>query len=220
MNDKSTELAKKIKELATDLKYKNFDFILLQNQIKDDWGQDTIPAKYFAVLSNYHQIIKLCEEIEKSQSMEASVKSTLPLIVASRCDNWDKTLRALCDLSTSHELLSERLTEYENMEPVGHFYRCGDGFIGEVIDEYKNDDDVYPLYRHPKKELKFTAEIELTDFVHGADGKSIAFGYVFNDSRKRFEDGVEIKTSLVTNTETYKTDGYIKTQNSIYKIRE
>ncbi|MDE9466424.1 hypothetical protein [Xenorhabdus bovienii] len=154
------------------------------------------------------------------ENIESSVKHTLPVIIANRCDSWDKTLRALCDLSTSHELLSERLTEYENMEPVGHFYRCGDGFIGEVIDEYKNDDDVYPLYRHPKKELKFTAEIELTDFVHGADGKSIAFGYVFNDSRKRFEDGVEIVTSLVTNTETYKTDGYIKTQNSIYKIRE
>ncbi|MDE9483145.1 hypothetical protein [Xenorhabdus bovienii] len=127
---------------------------------------------------------------------------------------------AICALVDGIIKLQSKLAEYENMEPVGHFYRSGDGFIGEVIDEYKNDDDVYPLYRHPKKELKFTAEIKLTDFVHGVDGKSIAFGYVFNDSRKRFEDGVEIKTSLVTNTETYKTDGYIKTQNSIYKIRE
>ncbi|MDX7988637.1 hypothetical protein FE392_15075 [Xenorhabdus sp. 12] len=67
--------------------------------------------------------------------------------------------------------------------------------------------------------LKFTAEIELTDFTTDRKGKAVAFGKVFNDSRKRFEDGKEIITSLVINAETYQTDGYIKTQNSIYKIR-
>ncbi|MDC9593540.1 hypothetical protein [Xenorhabdus sp. IM139775] len=72
----------------------------------------------------------------------------------------------------------------------------------------------------------YTAELELTDFaqeyVGEDDGKTTAraYGRVFNDSRKRFEDGVEIITSLVINVETYKADGYIKTQNSIYKIRE
>ncbi|AOM42377.1 hypothetical protein A9255_18555 [Xenorhabdus hominickii] len=70
-----------------------------------------------------------------------------------------------------------------------------------------------------KETLKFTAEIELTDFAESGD-RAVAFGKIFNDSKKRFEDGVEIITSLVTNTETYKIDGYIKTQNSIYKIRE
>ncbi|MGJ0580915.1 hypothetical protein ACR71G_23530, partial [Xenorhabdus bovienii] len=64
-----------------------------------------------------------------------------------------------------------------------------------------------------------TAEIELTDFAKGEDGKGIAFGKVFNDSSQKFTDGVEIITSLVQNVETYKTDGYIKTKNSVYKIR-
>ncbi|CDL86308.1 hypothetical protein [Xenorhabdus cabanillasii] len=71
-----------------------------------------------------------------------------------------------------------------------------------------------------KKPIEFTAEIELTDFKKAQDGRARAFGKVFNDSRKRFEDGVEIITFWVINAETYKTDGYIKTQNSVYKIRE
>ncbi|MDC9588864.1 hypothetical protein PSI23_05915 [Xenorhabdus sp. XENO-10] len=70
------------------------------------------------------------------------------------------------------------------------------------------------------RHIAYTAEIELTDFAQSADGKAVAFGKIFNDSKKRFNDGDEIITSLVINTETYKADGYIKTQNSIYKIRE
>ncbi|OTA15896.1 hypothetical protein Xbed_03546 [Xenorhabdus beddingii] len=67
--------------------------------------------------------------------------------------------------------------------------------------------------------MKHTAEIEITDFSKGQDGKAVAFGKVFNDSKKRFPAGSEIITSLVQNAETYESDGYIKTQNSIYKIR-
>ncbi|MBD2799522.1 hypothetical protein ID854_03360 [Xenorhabdus sp. M] len=71
---------------------------------------------------------------------------------------------------------------------------------------------------------KYTAEIELTHFLQGKnyddEDIAIAYGKVFNDSRKKFKDGVEIMTSLVTNADTYQTDGYIKTQNSIYKIRK
>ncbi|WP_038215049.1 hypothetical protein [Xenorhabdus bovienii] len=67
--------------------------------------------------------------------------------------------------------------------------------------------------------IEFRAEIELTDFAKGKDGKGVAFGKVFNDKRKKFKDGKEIITTLVQNVETYKTDGYIKTKNSVYKIR-
>ncbi|MBI6549907.1 hypothetical protein [Xenorhabdus lircayensis] len=70
------------------------------------------------------------------------------------------------------------------------------------------------------KPIEYTAELELTDFTKNWDGTAIAYGRVFNDSGKRFADGDEIITSLVVNAETYKTDGYIKTQHSIYKIRE
>ncbi|CDG21673.1 conserved protein of unknown function [Xenorhabdus poinarii G6] len=64
----------------------------------------------------------------------------------------------------------------------------------------------------------YTAEIELTDFAESNDS-GVAFGKIFNDRRKRFDDGVEIMTSPVLNHKTYKTDGYIRTKNSVYKIR-
>ncbi|MBD2822650.1 hypothetical protein ID852_18595 [Xenorhabdus sp. 42] len=128
----------------------------------------------------------------------------------------------------------DKLAEYESMEPVA--YKIFDEKFNEILGFRSSKEGaeqsflyykdvccckVIPLYRHPSKEsLKFTAEIELTDFTKNREGKAVAFGKIFNDSRKRFEDGVEIITSLVTNAETYKIDGYIKTQNSIYKIRE
>ncbi|PHM67527.1 hypothetical protein Xsto_00410 [Xenorhabdus stockiae] len=70
-----------------------------------------------------------------------------------------------------------------------------------------------------KKLIEFSAELEITDFCKNGEGKAVAFGKVFNDSKNRFPDGSEIITSLVHNTETYEADGYIKTQNSVYKIR-
>ncbi|MEQ1963430.1 hypothetical protein ABLB69_09665 [Xenorhabdus khoisanae] len=138
-------------------------------------------------------------------------------------------------IKTSLEEAVKKLAEYENMEPVAWGRHTGMNrtldltVLPERVTEWRKfneahpdiADDIFPLYRHPEKEpLKFTAEIELTDFTQAQDGKAVAFGKVFNDSKKRFPDGVEIITSLVINTETYKTDGYIKTQNSIYKIRE
>ncbi|WP_426576296.1 hypothetical protein ACP179_17585 [Xenorhabdus stockiae] len=70
-----------------------------------------------------------------------------------------------------------------------------------------------------KELIELSAELEITDFCKNGDGKAVAFGKVFNDSKNRFPDGSEIITSLVQNTETYEVDGYIKTQNSVYKIR-
>ncbi|MBI6548232.1 hypothetical protein [Xenorhabdus lircayensis] len=119
----------------------------------------------------------------------------------------------------------ETLAEYENMEPVAWIMedKVDSRIISDIEKKYLSNTEAFniPLYRHPSKELSaFTAEIELTDFTKNWDGKAIAYGRVFNDSRKRFEDGVEIITSLVINADTYRNDGYIKTQNSIYKIRE
>ncbi|MDC9599013.1 hypothetical protein [Xenorhabdus anantnagensis] len=54
--------------------------------------------------------------------------------------NCDELLK-LCEAA-------KKLAEYENMELVGHFYRSGDGFIGEVLDKYKDAFPLY-LYRHP-----------------------------------------------------------------------
>ncbi|MBD2790302.1 hypothetical protein ID858_17575, partial [Xenorhabdus sp. DI] len=44
------------------------------------------------------------------------------------------------------------------------------------------------------KPIEYTAELEVTDFAKARDGKAVAYGRVFNDSRKRFDDGVEIIT--------------------------
>ncbi|CDG20653.1 protein of unknown function [Xenorhabdus poinarii G6] len=87
---------------------------------------------------------------------------------------------------------------------------------------YKEEPSLAAFINNPlrNKPIEYTAELELTDLAKSWDGMAIAYGRVFNDSSKRFEDGVEIITSLVINAETYKTDGYIKTRNSIYKIRE
>ncbi|CDM90234.1 hypothetical protein [Xenorhabdus bovienii] len=70
-----------------------------------------------------------------------------------------------------------------------------------------------------KKPIAYTAEI-VVQYVFSIDGDARATGYIFNDSKNRFKDGTEIRTSQVLNFESYETDGYITTQNSIYKIRE
>ncbi|PHM22965.1 hypothetical protein [Xenorhabdus ehlersii] len=69
-----------------------------------------------------------------------------------------------------------------------------------------------------REAFQYTAEIEMTDFIDNGE-LALAYGKIFNDSKKRWEDGTEIMTSPVINNKTYKTDGYIKTQNSVYKIR-
>ncbi|MCC8364954.1 hypothetical protein J8V57_01440 [Xenorhabdus sp. PB61.4] len=70
------------------------------------------------------------------------------------------------------------------------------------------------------RDIVYTAELEITDFYKNGEGKAVAYGKVFNDSKNRFPDGSEIITSLVQNAGSYESDGYIKTQNSIYKIRK
>ncbi|CDG96468.1 hypothetical protein XBP1_2090003 [Xenorhabdus bovienii str. puntauvense] len=80
------ELAKQLKQLAIDVKNERFDFIWLQNRIKEDWGQDTIPAKYFVALSNYHQIITLCEEVERLSTYENSESNNYREITVLRMD--------------------------------------------------------------------------------------------------------------------------------------
>ncbi|OKP02577.1 hypothetical protein [Xenorhabdus eapokensis] len=69
------------------------------------------------------------------------------------------------------------------------------------------------------REIAYTAELEITDFIDNGE-RALAFGKIFNDSKKRFNDGDEIITSQVRNAKTYKDCRYIITQNSIYKIRE
>ncbi|MCC8378674.1 hypothetical protein [Xenorhabdus sp. PB30.3] len=90
----------------------------------------------------------------------------------------------------------------------------------EIIrSEMPNIEAVRNAPMESKETLQFTAEIELTDFVHIGNDKTMAVGKIFNDNCNRFKDGTQIRTSLVQNSETYKSDGYIKTQNSVYKIR-
>lgn len=59
----------------------------------------------------------------------------------------------------------------------------------------------------------FIADLKLESIhAYGAEG------YVFNDTKKRFVDGAPVQTSQVINIDTYLTDGYIQTVNSVYRI--
>ena len=57
------------------------------------------------------------------------------------------------------------------------------------------------------------ADIKLEEiYSHGA------FGRIYSDKKKRFQDGDPIQTSRVINIDTYLTDGYIQTVDSVYRI--
>ncbi len=60
---------------------------------------------------------------------------------------------------------------------------------------------------------EFDAEIKLEEiYSHGA------FGRIYSDKKRRGSDGSQIQTSRVINIDTYLTDGYIQTVNSVYRI--
>lgn len=52
----------------------------------------------------------------------------------------------------------------------------------------------------------------------GTDGRYIFWGHIYADSKKRWRDGTEIRTSLVQ--KEFEVDGekYIQTLNTIYKV--
>ncbi|MGJ0636802.1 hypothetical protein [Xenorhabdus bovienii] len=116
------ELAQEIKQLAIDMKYDRYDFVWLQTQIKDDWGQVSIPAKYFSALSNYHQIIRLCEAIEKL----AEYENMEPVA-------WGRItgMFRIMDTTTLPVIVSEWIGFNESHPDIA--------------------DDIFPLYLHPNK---------------------------------------------------------------------
>ncbi|MCB6146741.1 hypothetical protein LHK12_22290 [Providencia rettgeri] len=61
-------------------------------------------------------------------------------------------------------------------------------------------------------EIKFDAEYCSNQLTPWSDG------HVYNDTKKRFFNGAQIHTSPVVNIDTYLTDGYIQTVNSVYRI--
>lgn len=60
---------------------------------------------------------------------------------------------------------------------------------------------------------EFDADIKLSR-IRG----ECAWGDIYSDKKKRFQDGDPIQTSRVINIDTYLTDGYIQTVNSVYRI--
>lgn len=59
----------------------------------------------------------------------------------------------------------------------------------------------------------FDADLKLEQVFSWA-----AYGKIYSDKKKRFQDGEPIQTSRVINIDTYLTDGYIQTVNSVYRI--
>lgn len=64
------------------------------------------------------------------------------------------------------------------------------------------------------------AEIDLIGFIPYDIIDVRASGRIYNDAEKRFSDGTEIITSSVQNIHSFYSDGYIRTRNSVYKIRK
>ncbi|MDE1494518.1 hypothetical protein KKJ25_05945 [Xenorhabdus bovienii] len=68
-------------------------------------------------------------------------------------------------------------------------------------------------------DMAYTAEIELIGFFPYDTTDIRANGRIYQDAEKRWCDGVEIITSSVQNIHSFYSDGYIRTRNSVYKIR-
>ncbi|WP_340615187.1 hypothetical protein [Xenorhabdus thailandensis] len=65
----------------------------------------------------------------------------------------------------------------------------------------------------------YTAEIELTGFILYGNADFRASGRIYHDVNQRWSDGAEIITSPVENIHTFNADGFIRTRNSVYKLR-
>ncbi|MCW7549219.1 hypothetical protein OO184_15075 [Photorhabdus sp. APURE] len=68
--------------------------------------------------------------------------------------------------------------------------------------------------------ITYTAEIDLIGFIPYDITDIRASSRIYNDAEKRFSDGAEIITSSVQNIHSFYSDGYIRTRNSVYKIRK
>ncbi|MDC9606403.1 hypothetical protein [Xenorhabdus griffiniae] len=66
----------------------------------------------------------------------------------------------------------------------------------------------------------YTAEIELTGFILYGNADLRASGRIYHDVNQRWSDGTEIITSLVKNIHSFNADGFIRTRNSVYKLRK
>ncbi|SFO03085.1 hypothetical protein [Xenorhabdus japonica] len=65
----------------------------------------------------------------------------------------------------------------------------------------------------------YTTEIELIGFIFYDNFDFRASGRIYHDVHQRWFDGAEIITSPVQNIHTFNSDGFIRTRNSVYKIR-
>lgn len=68
-------------------------------------------------------------------------------------------------------------------------------------------------------ELNYDAILEATQYAQIGDYK-VAYGKVYEDKKRRFNDGDGIRTSVIE--KEFEVDGvkYIKTLNTTYKLRD
>lgn len=62
--------------------------------------------------------------------------------------------------------------------------------------------------------MEVTASLKNVWFAPVSGGKSIAYGYIYGDTKGRFLDGTHIRTSIVEKIE----GDVITTRNSVYRI--
>ncbi len=68
---------------------------------------------------------------------------------------------------------------------------------------------------------EYTAELDISMRMGvGTKGEYVYWGYIYNDKRKRFRNGDNVRTSLVDREEEIDGERYIITQNSVYKVKK
>ncbi|MEQ5184099.1 hypothetical protein ABN222_06160 [Providencia alcalifaciens] len=131
MNNKMLELAKELKAAAIKLKVNKYDHVWLKNELTDDWCHGS-PYEYFALLSNYHQVIELCEYIEHASKINEYSSRIIEAFCADDAE-WHKLLDAseqesstlislVVKLADKYTEVQKELERINNLQPVAWMY--------------------------------------------------------------------------------------------------
>lgn len=135
MNNKMLELAKELKAAAIKLKLNKYDHVWLKNELIDDWSHGS-PYEYFALLSNYHQVIELCECIEHAHKVN---------------EDSSKLIEAFCaDDVEWHKLLDAR--EQENSTLINLVVKLADK-CSEMQKELERTNNLKPVVYVSEKDI-------------------------------------------------------------------
>nr|WP_282560623.1 hypothetical protein [Providencia sp. R33] len=154
------ELVKELKAAAIKLKVNKYDHIWLKNELTDDWSHGS-PYEYFILLSNYHQVIELCEYIEHAYKVNEDSTKLIEAFCADDAE-WHKLLDAreqenltlislVVKLADKCTEMQKELEHINNLKPIGYMESKGEKWIRihgfTHINEEKSRANNIPVYR-------------------------------------------------------------------------